>query len=139
MKYLCFVFITIFFLVQHCHAGHPEKKCIQELGRTQESCITHCQYQHYGFTDENYRITKKHMEKFRDVLIEYKSVPLSDKSKLFGHIRACGDKVNAKKPKSTQDKCMKIIEYYRCVVDGKLLTWNRYANAMIQYDKTINV
>uniref|UniRef100_J7HBQ5 SP15 family member n=1 Tax=Nyssomyia intermedia TaxID=182990 RepID=J7HBQ5_9DIPT len=139
MMYQCFVLVTIFLLVIQSRAEHPEKKCIQELGKTQSSCILHCEYNHYGFTDENYRITKKHMEKFRDVLIEYRSVPLSDKSKLFGHIRACGDRANAKKPKSTEDKCQKINDYHRCIVDEKFLTFNRYYLAVNKYDKTINV
>nr|ANW11461.1 LolSOBPa [Bichromomyia olmeca] len=139
MKYQCLVIFATFFLVHQIHAETPHQKCNREWGRTQEGCITHCTYKHYGFSDNNYRITKKHIEKLRDILIEYKAVPLSDKSKITGHIRACADRANAKKPKSTEDKCKKIIHYYRCVVDGKTLTWNRYAHAMIPYEKTFNL
>nr|BAM69130.1 hypothetical protein [Lutzomyia ayacuchensis] len=136
MKYQCFVLIAIFFWIGQSRAEHPERKCIRELARTDEVCILRCSYSYYGFTDENYRITKKHIETFRDVLISYNAVPGNEKNKLFDHIKACADTANATKPKSHNDKCYKIIHYYRCVVDGKVLSWNSYAAAIIKYDKT---
>nr|ANW11462.1 LolSOBPb [Bichromomyia olmeca] len=139
MRYQYFILFAFFFLAYQTRAESPQRKCLRELEGTQVNCITYCTYNHYGFTNKNYKITKKHIEKFRDILIEYKAIPLSDNSKITNHIKACAKKAKSKVSNTTEEKCEKLVEYYKCVVDGKTLSWNLYAKVIDKYDKTFNV
>ncbi|XP_055688756.1 uncharacterized protein LOC129793128 [Lutzomyia longipalpis] len=139
MNHLCFIIIALFFLVQQSLAEHPEEKCIRELARTDENCILHCTYSYYGFVDKNFKIAKKHVQKFKKILVTFDAVPKKEKKKLLEHIEACADSANADQPQTKDEKCTKINKYYRCVVDGKILPWNSYADAIIKFDKTLNV
>uniref|UniRef100_A0A1L8DPD2 Putative sp15 family member n=1 Tax=Nyssomyia neivai TaxID=330878 RepID=A0A1L8DPD2_9DIPT len=139
MKYSVFVVLAIFYLIKRSRANHPQQYCIDKLAETEESCIQHCRFSYYGFTNDKFQITKKHIEKFRDILLEFNAVPKSKKNQLFNHIKKCADKVNSLKSKDKSEKCMKILTYSRCVADNKTVSEHNYVTAILAHDKRINV
>nr|ANW11463.1 LolSOBPc [Bichromomyia olmeca] len=135
-----FIIFAFFILIEKSSASNnPANYCIKKLAKTEEACIQHCKYRHYGFTNNNFKITKKHIENLRTVLLEFNAVPISQKNQLYDHLKKCADKANALKPKTRREKCYKIITYSRCAYGGKVVSEHKYVKALIEHDKLINV
>nr|AAX55748.1 14 kDa salivary protein [Phlebotomus ariasi] len=132
------VFLTLIVLVVICHAERPSQKCRREL-KTEEECILHCEYKHYRFTDDQFRLNADQRGDFRNIMRRYGAIRVDQESQLDKHLKKCANKVAKTPATSRKDKCRKISRYYHCAVDNKLFKYNDYANAIIKYDKTINV
>uniref|UniRef100_F6JYE7 14.4 kDa salivary PpSP15-like protein n=1 Tax=Phlebotomus tobbi TaxID=33402 RepID=F6JYE7_9DIPT len=136
MNYLVAVLISAVFLVGSCQGDHPERKCIRKLKDKEPECIIHCKYNLYKFTDDRFNINDEHMRKLSDVLIKYRAVDAGKKTQVDEHLRKCKDKVMKK---SKIPDCDRIMSYYMCVIDHKLIDFDKYDKAMKAYDYSIYV
>nr|ABI20164.1 13.9 kDa salivary protein [Phlebotomus duboscqi] len=138
MKYFVVFFISAVFLIGICDAAHPFEKCKEDskAGKFGEECILHCQYKIYGFTNKKYEISSYHIEKFYKVLSKGNIVQKNDKNKLRKLLKDCADQ--AERDPTSKD-CRKINNYYRCIVNNDLVSYNKYAEIIIAHDKTFNV
>uniref|UniRef100_F6K8K5 14.02 kDa salivary PpSP15-like protein n=1 Tax=Phlebotomus sergenti TaxID=85759 RepID=F6K8K5_9DIPT len=140
MKYFVIALISAVFLIGFCRAGNPSKKCREDYRakKLDESCILHCEYQAYGFSNDKYDIKKKQIDKFVEVLINAKVVDSSDRTKLDNLLRKCANQARSKH--SNKLNCYTTIDYYRCVVnDESLINYRKFVGAIMAYDKTINI
>nr|BAM69115.1 hypothetical protein [Lutzomyia ayacuchensis] len=136
MSFLFFlvVLISIGLWVGPCVADNPENRCIKQFAKTNPACIVHCKYNLYKFTDDNYDITDQHINKFTDILIKNKAVDGSKKSQVQEHLKKCAEE----SLKKTHGKnCQRLVEYYSCAVDNKLIDYFKYESAINSYDRTI--
>ncbi|XP_059621372.1 uncharacterized protein LOC132265005 [Phlebotomus argentipes] len=136
MNTLVCALIFLLFFIGFCQAENPEKYCIRTLKDTHFDCIVYCKYNYYVFTDGKFSIDKKHMDNLTYILIKYKAVDSSKKKQVQEHLEKCKEKAIRK---NKTPSCDRIMDYYRCVVDDKLIDFDKYDRAMRMYDSTIIV
>ncbi|XP_059622870.1 uncharacterized protein LOC132266054 [Phlebotomus argentipes] len=139
MKQLSFVLLAITALIVESYGATPAKKCREGDLRKTEVCILHCEYSHYGFAGNNFKIDEKHTKKLTDILIQYGGVAKNKAKDIRRHLRNCANEALARSALNKDQKCTRVIDYYRCAVKTDLFSYTSYATAVIKYDKTINV
>ncbi|GAB0092704.1 hypothetical protein DMENIID0001_077320 [Sergentomyia squamirostris] len=140
MKYFCFIlgFCALFwFEVSKSESVIPSQKCRDK--KRAEKCILRCEYKHYNFVRKDFVIPDLYIENLKNVLLHYKAVDEQKGDQLQKHIKCCADKVVVTEKMNRIQKCEKVIEYYDCVVDGKLVELDKYSQAITAFDKTILV
>uniref|UniRef100_F6JYE8 14.6 kDa salivary PpSP15-like protein n=1 Tax=Phlebotomus tobbi TaxID=33402 RepID=F6JYE8_9DIPT len=134
MNYLVAVLISAVFLARSCQGDHPEAKCIRDFKDKNPACIIHCKYNFYKFTDDKYNINDEHMRKLSDILIKYKAVDAAKKTQVDQHLKKCKEEAMKK---SKTPSCERIMYYYSCLVDLRLIDYYKYNDAMKTYDNSI--
>ncbi|GAB0092703.1 hypothetical protein DMENIID0001_077310 [Sergentomyia squamirostris] len=137
MKYLYSACLFLIFWVSVSQSLLPSDKCREEVKN--EECILSCEYYHYNFVQKSFAIPRIYIENFKNVLLHYKVVDENQSCELEKHIKACAEKMRITEEMKRKDKCMKVIEYFDCVVDGKMVKFNEYAEAIYNFDKSINL
>uniref|UniRef100_A0A6B2EJM1 Conserved secreted protein n=1 Tax=Phlebotomus kandelakii TaxID=1109342 RepID=A0A6B2EJM1_9DIPT len=138
MKLLLIVLLALTVLLVTCHE-HPSTKCRREF-KVEEECINHCEFKHYGFTDDQYRIKKHHRENFRNAMSHYGAIRKDQENQLDKLLDRCAKKARESPATTKSDKCLKIIKYYQCVVVyNNLINYSAYVNAITKINDSINV
>nr|QHO60683.1 PpSP15-like protein [Sergentomyia schwetzi] len=137
MKHLCIagIFLTVL-AAAVSEPILPSEKCRQEGVVRYEVCIGYCEYTLYNFVQVSFKIPRIYIENFKNVLLEYGAVDEKDSCKLEKHIKGCAEKMTITKEMKRREKCEKVNEYYNCVVDGNLFTFDKYAMAIDAYEKS---
>nr|AAX55750.1 14 kDa salivary protein [Phlebotomus ariasi] len=139
MKLLPIILLALTVLIVTCQAEHPGTKCRREFA-IEEECINHCEYKHFGFTDDQFRIKKHHRENFKNAMSHYGAIRKDQEGELDKLLNRCAKKAKESPATSKRDKCYRIINYYRCVVvDNNLINYSVYVKAVTKINDSINV
>nr|QHO60684.1 PpSP15-like protein [Sergentomyia schwetzi] len=120
---------------------HPSHKCRKTTPHELESCILHCEYTYYNLVNKDFEIPQLYIENLRELLLHYKVVEPSKGKKLEEHIKGCAKKFTKAiaKEREQKQKCSKVIEYYHCIINGKLFDYNKFVYAIRMKDESIYV
>ncbi|XP_059621458.1 uncharacterized protein LOC132265045 [Phlebotomus argentipes] len=138
MKRLQVIIFVVTALIVICGAERPEKKCAREH-KNEKSCIIPCAYTYYEFLDKQYRVTKRHVDNYRNFLLKYKAVQEDKLKDLENHLYDCLKISKSPEESSLVEKCEKARKFEHCIIDKNILNYPVYYNAFKKLNFVMDV
>nr|AGT96458.1 SP15-like salivary protein [Phlebotomus orientalis] len=141
MKQLTVILLALVFLVAKCRSERPEFKCRRDFKTEDKNCFLPCTFKIYHFIDNKFRIERKNIENYKKFLTDYKTLkPNVNENDLEKHLLDCWDKFQKSTEASTRtEKCEKVNNFERCVIDKNILDYPIYFNALKKINYIRNV
>uniref|UniRef100_A0A6B2ELB8 Conserved secreted protein n=1 Tax=Phlebotomus kandelakii TaxID=1109342 RepID=A0A6B2ELB8_9DIPT len=139
MKQLPVILLALVLLVVKCRSEKPEFKCKRDFKTDDKNCFLPCIFKIYHFIDNKYRIERKNIENFKKFLTDYNTVK-PEVNDLEKHLLDCWDTFQKSTTASTRtEKCEKVNNFERCVIDKNILNHPVYFNALKKINYITNV
>uniref|UniRef100_C6G4F5 14 kDa salivary protein A n=1 Tax=Phlebotomus arabicus TaxID=578135 RepID=C6G4F5_9DIPT len=138
MKQFSVILLALVLLVVKCHSERPEKKCERIFKTEDQNCVRPCVYAIYHFVDNKYRIERKNIEIYKKFLIDYKAVK-PEVNGLEKHLLDCWNSMKSTEASTKSEKCERVNNFERCVIDKNILNYPVYFNALKKINKNTNV
>nr|ABA12133.1 14.2 kDa salivary protein SP01 [Phlebotomus argentipes] len=139
MKQLSFILLVVAALTLESNASSPKEIC-EKRHQDDDICVTYCEYSYYGFTNDEFKLDDEHINKLKDVLLNFEAIKDNEVDKTVAHLKKCANEAKAKQASdNTRKNCYSIVHYQRCAYVNDIFTFSAYDEAIRKNAATISI